>query len=50
MKEGFDSPRDRHNEILSDNKKTEKKFDQNNMVYDIFSTLREKINAGTRKK
>ena len=38
------------NEILSDNKKTEKKFDQNNMVYDIFSTLREKINAGTRKK
>ena len=37
------------NEILVTEKKTEKKFTQNNIMYDIFSTLREKINAGTRK-
>ena len=38
------------NEITNSKKITEKKFDQNNIVYDIFSTLREKINAGTRKR
>ena len=38
------------NEIPNTELKTEKKFDQNNIVYDIFSSLREKINAGTRKK
>ena len=38
------------NEITQSKKLTEKKFDQNNIVYDIFSTLREKINAGTRKR
>ena len=37
------------NELLIADKKTNKKFNQNNIVYDIFSTLREKINAGTRK-
>ena len=38
------------NEITKSKKITKKKFDQNNIVYDIFSTLREKINAGTRKR
>ncbi len=38
------------NKIIATDKKTQKKFSQNNLVYDIFSTLREKINAGTRKK
>ena len=38
------------NKITNSKKLTEKKFDQNNIVYDIFSTLREKINAGTRKR
>ena len=38
------------NKITNSKKLTEKKFDQNNIVSDIFSTLREKINAGTRKK
>ena len=37
------------NQILIADKKTKKEFDQNNIVYDIFTTLREKINAGTRK-
>ena len=31
-------------------KKTVKNFRQDNLVYDIFSTLREKINAPTRRK
>ncbi len=31
-------------------KKTEKKFSQDNFVYNLLSTLREKINAPTRKK
>ena len=31
-------------------KKTIKKFSQNNLVYDVLSTLREKINAPTRRK
>ena len=30
--------------------KTEKKFNQDNMIYNILSTLREKINAPTRMK
>ena len=38
------------NEIKFANKKTIKKFDQDNTVYNIFSTLREKINAPTRNK
>ena len=38
------------NKITNSKKLTEKKFDQNNIVSDIFSTLREKINAGTRKR
>ena len=38
------------NEVLTAEKNTKKKFNQNNIAYDIFSTLREKINAGTRKK
>ena len=38
------------NKIIASDKKTQKKFSNNNLVYDIFSTLREKINAGTRKK
>ena len=29
---------------------TKKKFEQDNKLYNIFSTLREKINAPTRKK
>jgi len=31
-------------------KKTIKKFRQDNYLYDIFTTLREKINAPTRRK
>ena len=31
-------------------KRTVKNFKQDNLVYDIFSTLREKINAPTRRK
>ncbi len=31
-------------------KKTEKKFSQDNFVYNLLSTLREKVNAPTRKK
>ena len=31
-------------------KKHEKKFEQDNFVYNILSTLREKINAPTKKK
>ena len=38
------------NDIKIAEEKTHKKFDQDNMVYNILSTLREKINAPTRKK
>ena len=38
------------NEIKITEKKTTKKFNQDNMIYNIFSTLREKINAPTRNK
>ena len=38
------------NEIKINEKKTTKKFNQDNMMYNIFSTLREKINAPTRNK
>ena len=33
-----------------DKRVTKKKFSQNNLAYDILSTLREKINAPTRNK
>ena len=38
------------NEIKIAEKVTKKKFSQNNSVYNIFSTLREKINAPTRNR
>ena len=38
------------NEIKISEKKTTKKFKQDNTIYNIFSTLREKINAPTRNK
>ena len=38
------------NDIKIAEAKTEKKFSQNNMIYNILSTLREKINAPTRMK
>ena len=38
------------NDIKIAEKKTIKKFEQDNFVYNILSTLREKINAPTRKK
>ena len=38
------------NELEFAEKITEKKFSQNNIVYNIFSTLREKINAPTRNR
>ena len=38
------------NEIKIADKKTTKEFQQDNMIYNIFSTLREKINAPTRNK
>ena len=38
------------NEINIADKKTMKKFKQDNMMYNIFSTLREKINAPNRNK
>ena len=38
------------NEIKIAGKKTSKKFKQDNTIYNIFSTLREKINAPTRNK
>ena len=38
------------NEIKIAEKKTIKKFKQDNMIYNIFSTLREKINAPTRNR
>ena len=38
------------NDIKIADKKTFKKFKQDNFVYNILSTLREKINAPTRKK
>ena len=38
------------NEIKIAEKKTTKKFKQDNTIYNIFSTLREKINAPTRKR
>ena len=38
------------NEIKIAEKKTAKKFKQDNMIYNIFSTIREKINAPTRNK
>ena len=38
------------NDIKIAEKITKKKFGQDNALYDIFSTLREKINAPTRRK
>ena len=38
------------NDLEFAEKVTEKKFSQNNIVYNIFSTLREKINAPTRNR
>ena len=38
------------NDIKIAEEKTDKKFAQDNFVYDLLSTLREKINAPTRKK
>ena len=38
------------NDIKIEKSKTKKKFDQDNFVYNILSTLREKINAPTRRK
>ena len=38
------------NDVKIAEKKTKKKFQQDNLVYNIFSTLREKINAPTRRK
>ncbi len=38
------------NEIKISEKKTTKTFKQDNTIYNIFSTLREKINAPTRNK
>ena len=38
------------NDIKIAEKKQLKKFDQDNLVYNILSTLREKINAPTRRK
>ncbi len=37
------------NEITMTNKTTDKKFKQDNFLYNVFSSLREKINAPTRK-
>ena len=41
---------DKMNDIRIAEAKTIKKFDQNNFVYNLMSTLREKINAPTRNK
>ena len=38
------------NEIKISEKKTTKKFKQDNTIYNVLSTLREKINAPTRNK
>ena len=38
------------NDIKIAENRTKKKFQQDNLVYNIFSTLREKINAPTRRK
>ena len=38
------------NEIKIADKKTIKKYEQDNMIYNILSTLREKINAPSRNK
>ena len=38
------------NEIKISQKKTSKKYEQDNFVYNILSVLREKINAPTRNK
>ena len=38
------------NDLKIAEKKTEKKFSQDNFVYNLLSTLREKVNAPTRKK
>ena len=38
------------NDLKIADKKTFKKFKQDNYVYNILSTLKEKINAPTRKK
>ncbi len=38
------------NDLRIAEKKTEKKFSQDNYVYNLLSTLREKINAPTRRK
>tara|TARA_Y100001970_G_scaffold288185_1_gene414820 strand:- start:37 stop:489 length:453 start_codon:yes stop_codon:yes gene_type:complete len=37
------------NDLKIAEKKTNKKFKQDDLIYDIFSTLREKINAPTRR-
>tara|TARA_A100001011_G_scaffold201155_1_gene209458 strand:+ start:122 stop:577 length:456 start_codon:yes stop_codon:yes gene_type:complete len=38
------------NDLKIAEKKTQKKFSQDNFVYNLLSTLREKVNAPTRKK
>ncbi len=38
------------NKIAFNKNKTEKKFKQDNFLYNVFSSLREKINAPTRNK
>ena len=38
------------NDLKIAEKKTKKKFSQDNFVYNLLSTLREKVNAPTRKK
>ena len=38
------------NDLSIAEKKTEKKFGQDNFVYNLLSTLREKLNAPTRRK
>ena len=38
------------NDVKFIKKTTEKEFSKNNIMYDVFSTLREKINAPLRRK
>jgi hypothetical protein len=38
------------NDLKIAEKMTEKKFSQDNMIYNVLTTLREKINAPTRRK
>ena len=38
------------NDIKIAEKKTKKKYDQDDVLYDIFSTLREKLNVASKRK